>query len=152
MNRKQIDLTIICALVTPFVKLCFWGDLWCYTTERRSQNREKKTDPMELLASAFNLYNSQLWKAWARVGVLLLVKCKHFSLKREFCQSPLPICMQRQHPRHFQLLKYTPHTYERQNNTHSEQAPLAFTHLQILLCSHVNSHMLRTKTQILPLI
>lgn len=65
MNRKQMDLTIICALVTPFVKLSLLrrSVMLLSTTEEKkktSRNRKKRTNPMELLASAFDLYNSQL--------------------------------------------------------------------------------------------
>lgn len=64
MNRKQMDLTIICALVTPFVKLSLLrrSVMLLSTTEKKktSRNRKKRTNPMELLASAFDLYNSQL--------------------------------------------------------------------------------------------
>lgn len=69
-----MELMIICALVTPFVKLCLRRDL----EERGGRGRRRKEgrDPRELLASAFALYNSQLvmkslgvsgWSAFSQV-------------------------------------------------------------------------------------
>lgn len=66
------------------------------------------------------------------MGVLLLVECKHFSLKRGTCQGPLPIWIHHQRPHHCN--NSSPHLIHL--NTAKKYRTLSLHCLTLLICNY----------------